>query len=41
LSRAVFGKAEGNPAVVAVRADIDALPMPEENDLPYRSGARA
>jgi amidohydrolase len=33
----VFGKAEGNPAVVAVRADIDALPMPEENDLPYRS----
>lgn len=33
----VFGKADGKPAVLAVRADIDALPMPEENDLPYRS----
>ncbi|NLI53994.1 MAG: amidohydrolase [Clostridiales bacterium] len=33
----VFGTKAGKPAVVAVRADIDALPMPEENDLPYRS----
>ncbi len=33
----VFGSGAGKPAVVGVRADIDALPMPEENDLPYRS----
>lgn len=33
----VYGKADGTPAVLAVRADIDALPMSEENDLPYRS----
>jgi len=33
----VFGKKAGRPAVVAFRADIDALPMQEENDLPYRS----
>ena len=36
----LYGKKAGVPAVVAVRADIDALPMQEENDLPYRS-ARA
>ncbi len=34
----VFGTGAGTPAVLGVRADIDALPIPEENDLPYRSG---
>lgn len=33
----IVGTKAGKPAVVAVRADIDALPMQEENDLPYRS----
>ena len=33
----IYGTRTGKPAVVAFRADIDALPMPEENDLPYRS----
>jgi len=32
-----FGTKAGEPAVVAFRADIDALPMREENDLPYCS----
>ncbi len=27
----------GNPPFVAIRADMDALPMEEKNDLPYRS----
>lgn len=29
--------AGGKPVTVAIRADIDALPIHEENDLPYRS----
>ncbi|NCB29717.1 MAG: amidohydrolase, partial [Clostridia bacterium] len=33
----IFGTKEGNPAIVAFRADIDALPIREENDLPYCS----
>lgn len=33
----VFGKKTGKPAVIAFRADIDALPIAEENDLAYRS----
>ncbi len=33
----VFGAKPGKPAVVAFRADIDALPVAEENDLSYRS----
>lgn len=33
----IFGTKQGKPAVVAFRADIDALPMQEENDLPYAS----
>ena len=33
----VFGKKAGKPAVAAFRADIDALPIGEENDLPYCS----
>ncbi len=33
----IYGTKPGTPAVVGVRADIDALPMPEHNDLPYRS----
>ena len=33
----IFGTKAGNPAVVAYRADIDALPMREDNDLPYCS----
>ena len=33
----IFGTGAGKPAVIAFRADIDALPMPEENDLSYRS----
>ena len=33
----IFGKKAGKPAVAAFRADIDALPMQEENDLPYCS----
>lgn len=33
----VFGKMPGIPKAVAIRADIDALPMPEENELPYAS----
>ena len=33
----IFGTKPGKPAVVAFRADIDALPVREENDLPYRS----
>ncbi len=33
----IFGTKPGKPAVVAFRADIDALPVLEENDLPYRS----
>ncbi len=36
----LHGEKTGTPAVVAVRADIDALPIQEENDLPYHS-ARA
>ncbi|MCB9889621.1 MAG: amidohydrolase [Planctomycetes bacterium] len=28
---------DGEPAVLAIRADLDALPMQEETDLPYRS----
>lgn len=34
----IFGKKAGESAVVAFRADIDALPIQEENDLPYCSG---
>jgi amidohydrolase len=33
----VFGKKSGKPAVVAFRADIDALPIAEENDLAFCS----
>ena len=33
----LFGNKPGKPAVVAFRADIDALPMQEDNDLPYAS----
>ena len=33
----IFGAKPGKPAVVAFRADIDALPIQEENDLPYCS----
>ena len=33
----VFGTKAGESAVVAFRADIDALPMREKNDLPYCS----
>ncbi|MDD4076284.1 MAG: amidohydrolase, partial [Eubacteriales bacterium] len=33
----VYGTKPGKPAVVAVRADIDALPITEENSLPFRS----
>lgn len=33
----VRGTKPGLPTVVGVRADIDALPMPEHGDLPYRS----
>lgn len=33
----IHGTKAGKPAVVAFRADIDALPMHEENDLPYCS----
>lgn len=33
----IFGKKAGKPAVAAFRADIDALPMQEENNLPYCS----
>jgi len=33
----IFGTKPGKSAVVAFRADIDALPMREENDLPYCS----
>jgi amidohydrolase len=33
----IFGTKPGKPAIVAFRADIDALPMHEENDLPYCS----
>ncbi len=33
----IYGTKPGTPAVVGIRADIDALPMPEHNDLPYRS----
>ena len=35
----IFGAKAGKPAVVAFRADIDALPMQEENDLPYCSAS--
>lgn len=33
----VYGTREGRPAVAAIRADIDALPIREDNDLPYAS----
>lgn len=33
----VFGKKTGTPSVLAFRADIDALPIQEESDLPYCS----
>ncbi len=33
----IFGTKPGRQGVLGFRADIDALPMPEENDLPYRS----
>lgn len=33
----IFGKKPGRCAAIAFRADIDALPMQEENDLPYCS----
>ncbi|MBA4348080.1 MAG: amidohydrolase [Clostridiales bacterium] len=33
----IFGTKAGKSAVAALRADIDALPMQEENGLPYRS----
>lgn len=33
----IHGTKAGTPATIGVRADIDALPMPEENDLPYRA----
>lgn len=33
----IFGTKPGKSAVIAFRADIDALPMHEENDLPYCS----
>ena len=33
----IYGKKSGKPAVAAIRADIDALPMPEKTRLPYSS----
>ena len=39
LVAAITGTKPGVPRVLGIRADIDALPMPEENDLPYRSEA--
>ena len=33
----LHGTKPGKPVVVAIRADIDALPMPEDNDLPFCS----
>ena len=33
----IVGTKAGTLAVAAIRADIDALPMPEDNDLPYCS----
>lgn len=33
----IAGAKPGEAGVLGFRADIDALPMPEENDLPYRS----
>ncbi|MDO5110682.1 MAG: amidohydrolase [Clostridia bacterium] len=33
----IFGSKPGKPAAVAVRADIDALPIAEDNDLPFLS----
>lgn len=33
----IFGTKGGTAKVLGIRADIDALPMPEKNDLPYRS----
>jgi len=32
-----IGDASGNAAIVALRADIDALPINDEKDVPYRS----
>lgn len=33
----IYGTKPGTPGVLAIRADIDALPMPEKNDLPFAS----
>ena len=37
LVASIFGTKGGRPAAVGIRADIDALPIQEENDLPFRS----
>ena len=33
----IHGTKKGKPAAVGIRADIDALPIQEDNDLPFRS----
>ncbi len=37
LVAGIVGLKPGEKRILGIRADIDALPMPEENDLPYRS----
>lgn len=37
LVASIFGEKQGKQAVIGIRGDIDALPIQEETDLPYRS----